>query len=70
MKNQALFSLKDKSKKLKCRLLQFLFGALRVKIMVTLLETDQIRTKAKFPLFYLENNFLTVLLIRVLFDSA
>ena len=32
MKNQALFSLKDKSKKLKCCLLQFLFGALRVKI--------------------------------------
>ena len=31
MKNQALFSLKDKSKKLKCCLLQFLFGALRVK---------------------------------------
>ena len=31
MKNQALFSLKDKSKKLKCPLLQFLFGALRVK---------------------------------------
>ena len=28
MKNQALFSLKDKSKKLKCHLLQFLFGAL------------------------------------------
>ena len=31
MKNQALFSSKDKSKKLKCRLLQFLFGALRLK---------------------------------------
>ena len=31
MINQALFSLKDKSKKLKCRLLQFLFGALKVK---------------------------------------
>ena len=31
MKNQALFSLNDKSKKLECRLLQFLFGALRVK---------------------------------------
>ena len=30
MKNQAFFLLKDKSKKLKCRLLQFLFGALRV----------------------------------------
>ena len=31
MKNQALFSSKDKSKKLECRLLEFLFGALRVK---------------------------------------
>ena len=30
MKIQAVFSSKDKSKKLKCRLLQFLFGALRV----------------------------------------
>ena len=30
MKHQALFSYKDKSKKVKCRLLQFLFGALRV----------------------------------------
>ena len=30
MKNQALFSPKDKSKKLKCHLLQFLFRALRV----------------------------------------
>ena len=30
MKNQALFPSKDKSKKLKCRLLQFLFGTLRV----------------------------------------
>ena len=32
MKNHALISLKDKSKKLKHRLLQFLFDALRVKI--------------------------------------
>ena len=31
MKKQALFSSEDKSKKLKCHLLQFLFGALRVK---------------------------------------
>ena len=31
MKNQALFSLKDKSIKFKCRLLQFLFGTLKVK---------------------------------------
>ena len=35
MKKQALFSSKDKSKKLKCRLLQFLFGALRVKGLVS-----------------------------------
>ena len=33
MKNQALFSLKGK--KLKCRLLQFLFGALRVRPKTT-----------------------------------
>ena len=31
MKNQALFSSKDESKQLKCRLLRFLFCALRVK---------------------------------------
>ena len=31
MKDQALFSSKDKSKKLNCCLLQFVFGALRVK---------------------------------------
>ena len=31
MKHQALFSLKDKSEKLKCRLLQSLFSALRVE---------------------------------------
>ena len=38
MKNQALFSWKDKSKKLKCRLLQFLFGALRVNNFSTMME--------------------------------
>ena len=32
MKHEALFSSKDKSKKLKCRLLQFLFGALRINV--------------------------------------
>ena len=31
VKNQALFSAEDKSKKLKCHLLQFLFGAFGVK---------------------------------------
>ena len=34
MKNQALFSSIDINKKLKCRLLQFLFGALMVKFVV------------------------------------
>ena len=34
MKNQALVSSKDKSKKLKCLLLQFLFGALRVNAFI------------------------------------
>ena len=34
MKNQALFSSKVKSKKLKCLLLQFLFGTLRVNVTV------------------------------------
>ena len=34
MKNQAFFSSKVKSKKLKCRLLHFLFGALRVKDII------------------------------------
>ena len=33
MKDQVLFFWKDKSKKLKCRLLQFLFDTLRVNIM-------------------------------------
>ena len=34
MKNQALFSSKDKSKKLKCCPLQFLFSALKVNILL------------------------------------
>ena len=33
MKHQVLFSSKEKSKKLKCRLLQFLLGALKVKCL-------------------------------------
>ena len=37
MKHQALFPYKDKSKKIKCRLLQFLFGALKVNVAVILI---------------------------------
>ena len=36
MKSQALFSSKDRSQKLKCRLLHFLFGALRVNFLLEL----------------------------------
>ena len=32
MKNHSLFSSEDKSKKIKCRLLQVMFGALRINI--------------------------------------
>ena len=38
MKDQPLFSSKDKSKKLKYCLLQFLFGALRVKSLMKTLK--------------------------------
>ena len=41
MKSQALFSSKDKSKILKCCLLQFLFGTLRVKDMKLSSITEQ-----------------------------
>ena len=37
MEIQALFSSRDKSKKIKCRLLQFLFGALMVKFLWVML---------------------------------
>ena len=41
MKNQDLFSSKDKSKKLKCRLLQFFLGALKVRyVSSTKTKTD------------------------------
>ena len=46
MKNQALFSSKDKSKKLKCRLQQFLFGPLRVKPKLTLTCDSTFTTSA------------------------
>ena len=41
MKNQALFSSKDKSKILKCRLLQFLCGALRGKHITICILTEE-----------------------------
>ena len=48
MKNQALFSSKDKSKKLKCCLQQFLFGALRVKHCAFILSVKAATTDFLF----------------------
>ena len=42
MKNQALFSSKDKSKESKCRLLQFLYGALRVNDLVSIFKNTEL----------------------------
>ena len=50
MKNQALFSSKDESKNIKCRLLQYLFGALRVKLKmrVCVYLKKQVKTLFKY----------------------
>ena len=61
MKNQALFPSKVRSKKLKCHLLHFLFGALRVnitlesqvcyiieKMNITMILNDQSSDKSMF----------------------
>ena len=45
MKNKALFSSKDKSNKLKCHLLQFLFGALRVNASQTFVHLHYTRIR-------------------------
>ena len=42
MKYQALFSSKDKTKKLKCRLLQFSFGSLMIKTGVVVEWLEQL----------------------------
>ena len=42
MKHQALFPYKSKIKKTKCRLLQFLFGALRVNTYETIVNLSEV----------------------------
>ena len=60
LKNQALFSSKDKSKISKCRLLQLLFGALRVtnsKIrgqFVTVSSGSLLFAKSAISIIYLQ----------------
>ena len=48
MKNQALFFSKDKSEKLKCRLLQFLFGAVCVNKLRRLIQNIDSKTHIIF----------------------
>ena len=55
MKNQALFSLKDKSKKLKCCPLQFLFGALRVKYSTVCESSFEIGTQRTLYILLMED---------------
>ena len=59
MKHQALFSSKDKSKKLKCRLLQFLFGALRFEsFSFSLGHVTDVETKSETVRPLRDRNFL------------
>ena len=56
MRNQALFSSKVKSKELKCHLLQFLFGAVRVNVILQSKKTgnDQELIQSN-PTFHSQN---------------
>ena len=56
MKNQALFSSKDKSKQLKCRLLQFLFGALWVNIVLSTTYALQSKPHRERGMFMVQPN--------------
>ena len=58
MKNQTLFSSKDKSKKLKCCLLQFLFGTLRLN-NVTCKNEQQSEFRDNFQNFYIKTYVVT-----------
>ena len=51
MKHQALFSSEDKCKAIKCRLLQFLFGALRVKSTFPPCQLDEMLMWANWSLY-------------------
>ena len=59
MKNHALFSSKDKSKKLKCCLLQFLFGALRVIIVLDSLQILKITCQFRYDYILLNMLFFS-----------
>ena len=65
MKNQALFSWKDKNKKLECHLLQFLFGALKVKGTNIFLLRKILQKMGVFlhKMFKILTHYLTTLLV-------
>ena len=56
MKHKALFSSKDKNKKIKYRLMQFLFGAFRVNVI----EWPCLTAQSIFVLYTLCNENTTV----------
>ena len=64
MKNQALFTSKDKIKKGKCRLLQFLFGALRVYSKVMRISNHNL-----FPVYSRLHHDVKLELLLLLFMS-
>ena len=75
MKSQALFSSKDKSKKIKCRLLQFLFGALRVNTVIRFIYSRffllMLTTNIKlYTLLFLTTNISSVELMFVVNEKA
>ena len=50
MKSQAVFSSKDKSNKLKCHLLQFLCGDLRVKTLCGMSASEEVEFDNNFKI--------------------
>ena len=60
MKNQAVFSSKDKSKNLKCYLLQFLFGSLRLNMFFSSIKFAE--DPRKKILWAAENNLIDTVL--------
>ena len=68
MKNQASFSSKDKSKTLKCRLLQFLFGALRLKFYLFIgiyCKIAQAHLKTLIPVYNISCSVITHFNVKV-----
>ena len=65
-KSSLIFFSKDKSKKLKCHLLQFLFGALRVKkisMSPATERTNHSTKKSNYTAFSLRNVYVLIIIL-------